>query len=170
MSRCLLMPVIALCLAAPASQAQTVHTQIPVITRLVQIYSQAEQRLAEAINRKDMGEIDRLVASDFELRSAGNIGVPVPRADWIEQSLKDTPLSISIGQMAVHDYGNIRVVSFLMTRTDAALPGPPIAVVDVWMQSGDASVLKVRYAAVQEAGSSALVPGEKRQPQIEKRF
>jgi hypothetical protein len=164
------MAVIALCLAAPASQAQQVRTQTSFLTQLVQIYAHAEQRLAEAIYRKDMAEIDRLVASDFELRSAKNIGIPVPRADWIEQSFKDAPASISIGQMAVHDYGNIRVVSFLMTRTGATSPELAIAIVDVWMQSGDNPELKVRYAAVQEAGSSAPVPGEMRRPQIEKRF
>jgi hypothetical protein len=126
-----------------------VRSNVPVVTRLVQIYSEAEQRLAQAINRKDTGEIDRLVASDFELRVAKTIGVPVPRADWIEQSLKEVPRSISIGQMAVHEYGSVRVVSFLMTRQDAARPEPPIAVVDVWIQSGETSVLKVRYAAAQ---------------------
>ncbi len=146
------------------------RTQIPVVTRLVQLYSQLEQSLAEAINRKDLREVNRLVASDFELRSGGSIGAPVPRADWLEQSLKDAPLSVSIGQMAVHEYDNVRVVSFLMTRPDAARPEPPIAIVDVWLQSGDSSVLKVRYAAIQESGSSALVPGEVPRPRIEKRF
>ncbi len=77
----------------------------PVVTSLVQIYSEAEQRLAQAISRRDIGEIDQLVASDFELRSANNIGVPVPRADWLEQLFKDAPQSLSIGQMAVHEYG-----------------------------------------------------------------
>jgi hypothetical protein len=42
-------------------------------------------------------------------------------------------------------------------------------VVDVWMQSGDASVLKVRYAAAQ-GSAPAPVPGEMRQAPIEKRF
>jgi Domain of unknown function (DUF4440) len=148
-ARPLQIAAIALCLTAPASQAQSVRANIPVVTRLVQIYSEAEQRLAQAINRKDLAEIDRLVASDFELRSATNIGVPVPRAEWVEQSLKDAPQSISMAQMAVHEYGDVRVVSFLMARQAAASPAAPIAVVDVWVQSGETSVLKVRYAAAQ---------------------
>ena len=123
------------------------RANIPVVTRLVQIYSEAEQRLAQAINRKDLAEIDRLVASDFELRSANNIGVPVPRAEWVEQSLKNAPQLTSIAQMAVHEYGDVRVVSFLMARQAAAPSEPAIAVVDVWVQSGETSVLKVRYAA-----------------------
>ena len=155
-------------LASPV-QAQAVRVQIPVVTRLVQSYSDYEQRLAEAINRKDTGEIDRLVAPDFELRSATNIGVPVPRAEWLAQSLKQRPTTMSIGQMAVHDYGNIRVVSFVLKPTGAARREPAIAVVDVWMQSAESSILKTRYAAVQ-ALPSIRVPGETRQKQIDKRY
>jgi len=153
----------------PQAQAQAVRTQIPAVTRLVQIYSDYERRLADAINRRDTGEIDRLVAKDFELRSAGNIGVPTPRADWIAQSLKEPAGSVSIGQMAVHDHGDIRVVSFVMKRATAARRELGIAVVDVWMQSGENSILKTRYAVVQEA-QSLRVPGETRQQQIDKRY
>jgi hypothetical protein len=44
-----------------------------------------------------------------------------------------------------------------------------VAVVDVWMQSGESSILKVRYAAVQTT-RSLRVPGEVRQQQIDKRY
>lgn len=167
MLRRLLSLAVILCLVAPAvpASAQAVRSQTPVVTRLVQIYSENERRLADAINRKDTSEIDRLVASDFELRPADAIGTPVPRADWLAQLSSEPPAEITIGQMAVHDYGAIRIVSFSMTRTG----NPPVAVVDVWMQSGDASVLKVRYAAVQGSGP-APVPGEMQRPPIEKRF
>ncbi len=162
--------LVSACLAAPASQAQQVRSQTPVLTRLVQVYSDAEQRLAAAINRKDISEIGQLVADDFELRSAANIGTPVARADWIAQSFKEAPRSISITQMAVQDYGNVRVVSFTMTPTGTPRGGASFAVVDVWTQTGERSVLRVRYAAAQPAGSSVRVPGEVRQPQIEKRY
>ena len=168
LARCV---VLVLCTAALASQvqAQTVRTQIPVVTRLVQIYSDYERRLADAINHKDTAEIDRLVADDFELRSANNIGVATPRADWIAQSLKEPSASMSIGQMAVHDYGNIQIVSFVMKRAAGAGRKRGIAVVDVWMQSGENSVLKTRYAAFQDI-RSLRVPGETRQQQIDKRY
>jgi hypothetical protein len=161
--------VAALCTVtlAPQVQAQAVRTQIPVVTRLVQLYSDYEQRLADAINRRDTAEIDRLVAKDFELRSANNIGVPTPRVDWIAQSLKEPSVSISIGQMAVHDYGDIRIVSFVMKRVTQRKRG--IAVIDVWMQSGESSILKVRYAAFQDT-RSFRIPGETRQQQIDKRY
>lgn len=151
------------------AQAQTVRTQIPVVTRLVQAYAGYERLLADAINRRDTAEIDRLVAKDFELRPANNIGVPTPRANWIAQSLKEPPLSVSIEQMAVHDYGKIRIVSFVMKRATADHSVSDIAVIDVWMQSGDTSVLKVRYEAIQTA-HSPRVPGESRQKQINKRY
>jgi hypothetical protein len=71
--------------------------------------------------------------------------------------------------MAVHDYDKIRIVSFVMKRTAATGSEHDIAVIDVWMQSGDSSVLKVRYAALQTA-HSLRVPGESRRPQINKRY
>jgi hypothetical protein len=42
-----------------------------------------------------------------------------------------------------HDYGTIRVVSFVMKREEATRREPGIAVVDVCLQSGESSVLKV---------------------------
>jgi len=163
--------VVMLCAGAFASQvqAQTVRTQIPVVTRLVQAYSEYEQRLTEAINRRDKDEIDQLVAPDFALWSANNIGDPVPRAEWLAQSLKEKPAAVSIGQMAVHDYGNIRVVSFAMTPTKGGRRKRGIAIIDVWMQSGEKSTLKTRYVAVQTRPSQR-VPGEVRQKKIDKRY
>ena len=162
---------VVVCTAVPGQQAQAqpVRTQIPVMTRLVQVYSDYERRLADAISRRDSGEIDRLVAADFELRPASAIGVPVPRADWVAQSLKEPATPVSIGQMAVHDYGDIRIVSFAMKRADAAPREPGIAVIDVWLQSGDSSVLKTRYAAMFDS-KSRPVPGEARPPRIDKRY
>ena len=150
-------------------EAQQVRTQIPVVTRLVQIYSDYEQRLADAIIRKDTGEINRLIADDFELRSVNNIGVPTPRAEWIAQSLKEPSASISIAQMAVHDYGNIRIVSFAMKRATDTRQARGVAVIDVWMVSGESSVLKVRYSAIQRS-PSIPVPGESQPQQIKKRY
>jgi Domain of unknown function (DUF4440) len=147
--------------------AQEARTQVPVVTRLVQLYSEYERRLAEAINRRDNGELDQLLAKDFELRSADNIGVPVPRAEWIAQAFKQPAATTSIRQMAVHDYGDIRVVSFVILRSERPRREPLLAVVDVWMQSGESSVLKVRYAADQT--DQRYVPGKTRQRVLEKR-
>jgi hypothetical protein len=163
--------VLALYAAPPVAQvqAQAVRAQPPLATRLVQLYSGYERQLAEAVNRKDTMEIDRLLSDDFELWSANNIDVPTVRPDWIAQSLKESPASVSIGEMAVHDYGNIRIVSFVMKRAAVGHKEPNIAVVDVWVQSDKTSVLKLRYAAIQTAHSQ-LVPGEVRQQQINKRY
>jgi hypothetical protein len=163
--------VFVLCSAALAAQAQpqAVRTQIPVVTRLVQAYSDYERRLADAINRKASGEIEKLVADDFELRPANNIGVATPRADWIAQTLKEPSAAITIGQMAVHDYGTIRIVSFVMQLAPASSHKRGIAVIDVWLQSGENSVLKTRYAAFQDT-QSLRIPGETRQQQIDKRY
>jgi hypothetical protein len=71
--------------------------------------------------------------------------------------------------MAVQDFGTVRIVSFLLTRTTAVGAPAAFGVVDVWAQSDGLSVLKVRYAAARGSASEP-VPGEVRQPQIEKRF
>jgi hypothetical protein len=60
-------------------------------------------------------------------------------------------------------------VSFVMKRAAGAGRKRGIAVVDVWMQSGENSVLKTRYAAFQHT-RSLRVPGETRQQQIDKRY
>jgi len=146
--------VVAICLfLASASQAQTqtlkpvVRADTPVVTRLVQSYTEYEQRLTEAIARHDTDEIDRVVADDFELRSAVRPGVPLPRADWIAQVLKEPNVPRSIEQVAVHDYGAIRIVSFVMKNQADRRHNREVAFVDVWMQSGESSVLKIRYSA-----------------------
>lgn len=150
-------------------KAQTVRIQGPLATRLVKLYSDYESRLAEAINRRDDTEIDRLVARNFELRSTNNIATPTPRADWISQLFTEPAAAVSIGGMAVHDYGSVRIVSFLMKRKTADHNLPSVAIIDVWMKSGNTSILKVRYAALQTS-SSQLVPGEVREPHINKRY
>jgi len=136
--------------AVPATQAQTLRPELrsdaPVVTRLVQLYSDYEHRLADAIERRDAGEIDRLLADDFEVRSAAHPGAPIPRAEWIAQAPNEKVDAKSIRQMAVHDYGVIRIVSFVMKSTEERR-NRELMVVDVWVQSGESSRLSTRYVA-----------------------
>jgi hypothetical protein len=154
-------------LAAGATvQAQPLRTQSPVLTRLVQSYTEYEKRLAGALSRGDAGEIDKLVSPDFEMRSAAHPGAPTPRAQWIAQSVKETASRAAIEQMAVHDYGSVRIVSFLSkSATDGDAPG--VMFVDVWTQSGQGSILKLRYAGMEGSGN---FPGDAAPPPFNKRF
>jgi hypothetical protein len=157
LARCL---AAALCLAASVagSQAQPAGSQIPVVTRLVRIFLDYEQRLFDAVSRRDADAIGRLLADDFEMRVASRPGQPIPRADWIAQRLNEPAAATVISQMAVRDYGDVQIVSFLAS---AALNGGrqrDLMVVDVWKLSGDDAVLKARYegaGAAQSGGAPA---------------
>jgi hypothetical protein len=157
--------VVALLMLIPAVCAEAQAVRVPVPTRLVQSYTELERRLAGALDQRDSGEVDKLVAPDFELRSAAHPGTPTPRADWLGQSFKEPGGPSTIEQMAVHDYGSIRVVSFLWKKGGGA--ARDVMVVDVWMASGETSVLKVRYAAIAAGGN---VPGDAPPAPFNKRF
>ena len=134
---------------------QTPDARIPTVSRLAVIFTEQEMRLAERIQARDAVGLGALLADDFELRASTRPGQPVPRADWIAQSMKSpTPSGIPT-EMAVHDLGNAALVSFLQP-TGRAKPG--IFMVDLWRLAGDEWKSAVRYAA--PAGSSnAAIPG-----------
>jgi ketosteroid isomerase-like protein len=139
---------------------QPLQAQIPVQTRLVKIYAEYEQRLIEAINRRDQIEIDRLVADDFEMIVADHPGTATPRADWIARLFKMSPLSTDIEQMAVHEFGDVHVVSFSTKASANTTAGSgEIMIVDVWLRSGERSTLKTRYAAASGRGPLPI-PGD----------
>lgn len=131
-------------LSAPAWAAQVpgeMQQRIPIVTRLVQLFSTLENELMTAVQKGDLTAIDKMLAEDFELRSGVMPGTPTPRAAWLRYS--HGQLVAPIEQMAVHDYGTVAVVSYLwkwQARHD-------IFIVDVWDKSGDAWKLSVRYAS-----------------------
>jgi hypothetical protein len=157
--------IVALLMLGPAVCAEAQIGRVPVPTRLVQTYTDLERHLADALDRRDSGEVDKLVAPDFELRSAAHPGTPTPRANWLAQSFKEPAVPSTLEQMAVHDYGSIRVVSFLWKKSGEA--ARDIMVVDVWMASGETSILKTRYAAIVTGGN---VPGDAPPAPFNKRF
>jgi hypothetical protein len=55
-----------------------------------------------------------------------NVGIPTPRAVWIAEALKELPAPISIEEIAVHDFGDIRTVSFAMKFTGCKRSFHPI--------------------------------------------
>jgi hypothetical protein len=157
-------------LAGSQAYAETpiVQNRVPVVTRLVQTYSNYEHRLAEAINHRDTTEIEKLVAPDFEFRSSNGVGVPVPRAAWIAQSLNEPPVLMSIEQMAVHEHGTARIVSFKL-KSPGETARKDITVIDVWTLSEESSSLKTRYAATC-SDHPAKLDSEGRPPRFNKRF
>jgi hypothetical protein len=143
----------------PATPALAQATgRVPTVTRLVRIFLDHEQDLLRAQQAGAKTEFDRLLADDFELRTASKPGTPVARAEWLAAiAARPTP-SWAIEQMAAHDHGTVVVVSFLMRPAVAKAGVAPIFVVDTWVQAGDDWQLKTRYAGV--VGAAAVVPGE----------
>ncbi|HSN00247.1 MAG TPA: nuclear transport factor 2 family protein [Rudaea sp.] len=107
------------------------------LTRTVTLFSGLENTLDDALRAHDTAALARLVAPTFEVRSAAMPGTPTPRADWLAAALPPKP---ALSQMAVHDYGEVAVVSFLDAARHAF-------VVDVWKKAAGDYVLSVRYTS-----------------------
>ena len=119
--------------------------RIMTVTRQVAQFSQAEHALSDALRNADAAATDHLLAADFELRDGASPNQPTPRAQWIAATHPDAALE----QMAVHDYGEVAVVSFV-NRSDK--PASAAYVVDVWRKQGTDWQLAVRYQAALQAG------------------
>jgi hypothetical protein len=143
--------------------------RVPTVTRLVRIFLDHEQALLRAQQAGAKSEFDRLLADDFELRSASKPGTPVARAEWLAAIAARPATDWAIEQMAAHDHGAVVVVSFLMRPPVGKAGVAPIFVVDTWAQAGEDWQLKTRYAA--PVGAAAAVPGEPAtSPAIVKRY
>lgn len=131
----------------------------PTPTRNVVTFSELENNWNEAVQKHDTQALDQIVAPNYELRSAATPGVPTPRADSLKQAFELPPFQSSISQMAVHEFPDLMLVSFMWKI--AAPKGSGLAqnvfVVDTWKRVGDSWQVVVRYAA--PADSKAAVPG-----------
>ena len=148
-----------ICFAALAlSQAWAQGTapgNIPTVSRLVVLFTEQEMRLAERVRARDSAGVGNLLTDDFELRASARPGQPVPRADWLRQSMASpAPMGMPT-QMAVHDLGSAAVVSFLQPANGAK---GNLFVIDVWRRVGDEWKLAVRYAGA-SGPASVPVPG-----------
>lgn len=115
-------------------------------TRTVTKYTALESNLFEALQENNKQGTENILAPDFESWSAEKIA-PMPRGEWIQAYLGNLK-SFKIRNMAVREFGDVAVVSFLLVRS-GTLNGkamtPVLFIVDVWRQNGDK--LTVRYAS-----------------------
>lgn len=142
---------IAACVAtAPAlAQPSPPASRIPTVTRLVKQFSELETALVAKAHAKDDDALDAMLDPAFEMRVGEAPGVPVPRHAWIRDARASPRESARIGQMAVHDLGNVAIVSFSEAVADASAAGRmhDRFVVDCWKRDGDSWKLAVRYAS-----------------------
>lgn len=150
--------------AATATAAGQAPGRVPTKTRNVLLFTELENQWLAAVQKHDSAALDKLVADKYELRTSAAPGEPTPRADSLKQAQSLPAFNSAIGQMAVHEYGDLMVVSF-QWKIDAP-PGSGVAqnvfVVDTWKRSGDNWQVQVRYAA--PVGTPEVVPGSAAPP------
>jgi hypothetical protein len=125
----------------------------PVPTRNVLTFTKLENDMLDAVRRHDAEALARIVGDDFEIRSAAAPGVPTARDEALHAWAQLPVQQSSIGQMAVHEYGELMVVSFVWKLAEQSF-----FVVDTWKRAGNEWKVSVRYAAPIMAGAAA-VPG-----------
>ena len=133
--------------------------RIPSVTRLVRVFFQLEGELGEAVEKRDVSGISKLLSDDFEMRVGAMPGTPISRAAWIQQSFAEPKSSPDMEQMAVHDFGKIAIVSFLWKlKVAESKMVRDVFIVDTWRQEAGAWKLAVRYAGPAAQGDYPI-PG-----------
>jgi hypothetical protein len=136
-----------------AGQSPTGGRGGPVPTRNVAIFTKLETALIDAAQHRDTEALARIVSDDFEIRSAPAPGVPTAREEALHAWTQLPAQPSAIGQMAVHEYGDLMVVSFVWR-----LGQQSFFVIDTWKRAGTDWKVAVRYAAPVLDGGAA-VPG-----------
>lgn len=115
-----------------------------VATRLVTKYMALERNLFQGLQDGNNPGLEHILATDFESWAAEKLP-PTPRADWIHQ-FSGNLKTFQIHNMAVREFGDTSVVSFLLQRS-GTMNGKPMSpilfIVDVWRNDK----LAVRYAS-----------------------
>jgi hypothetical protein len=157
---CVVAPALAQPAPAPAPG------RIPTVTRLVKLFTGLEMDLVARTHAKDLSALDALLDPSFELRAGDAPGMPVPRDAWIRDaraaSSREPP---RIEQMAVHDLGNVALVSFREVIAGARKSKVNRFIVDCWKRDGNEWKLLIRYASTSEKGL-----GHTPLPRIDKRY
>jgi hypothetical protein len=136
-------------LAASLSWSQTASPQKPArivtTTRLVAIFSELENQLINAIQKKDQTTLDRLLTEDFQVWKP--MSDPVPKDDWIKEAELQKLASFRIAHMAVRALNEqTSIASFVLIPT-AGQSREQYFVVDVWQKTADTWQLTDRYVS-----------------------
>lgn len=143
--------------AAPPPSAAQATGRISTVTRQVAEFGRLENALLDALHRRDAAGAQALLDDAFEMRVGAWPGQPVPRADWLRQSLAEPATNTRIEQLAVHDFGTTAIASFQLSLATGDTPRRYF-VADAWVRTEAGWRLSVRYiAAASEA--TAAIPG-----------
>jgi hypothetical protein len=123
--------------------------RIQTRTRLVAIFSGLENRLFEAVQKKDQAALTPLLGDEFEIWIPNATGDPVPMDDWLAQVMGAYTLkSFHIRQMSARDFGSVVVVKFVygqQAESQGKDDSGEFFVVDAWEKNGDSWKLSDRY-------------------------
>jgi len=160
-----------LALVQTAAHAAPPRT-VPTVTRTVQLFSTLEGDWLDAVHKRDAEALKKIVADEFELRSASVPGRPTARAEWQQQAFAAPALESNIEQMAVHEYGELAVVSFMWkiaAPKHSALP-TQVFVVDTWKQMDGGWKVVARYAATVDGAGKAVPGADLAAPAVDKKY
>lgn len=167
---CMALASLALSVPSQCLADNEAQTRIPSVTRLVVSFTELENKLTLALIKHDIAAAQRLLTDDFELRSGVRPGQPIPRADWLRQFQTDTPSATRVEQMAVHDHGDIAVVSFLWRIDSGTKTEHAVSVVDVWRRTHAFWQLTTRYVAAADKPNYPIPGAHFEDAPIEKKY
>ena len=160
----------AVLVVAPAlGQPAPASGRIPTVTRLVKLFTELEMDVVARAHTKDVSALDDILDPSFELRAGNAPGTPVPRDAWIRDARAAPRTPPRLDQVAVHDFGDVAIVSFRETNSGAASTkrSNQHFIVDCWKRDGVAWKLAVRYMS----DASARPADRPRSPRtIDKRY
>jgi len=126
---------------SPAFREATAAT----LTRSATKYRELEYKLLQALQDRDNKVVNKILSDDFEESSAEKSGATT-REEWQRAWFAKKLQSFGIREIAVREYGEVAVVSFLQSQqieSAGKISGTTVFVIDVWNPSID--TLKVRY-------------------------
>ncbi len=130
--------------------------KVVTMTRWMKVFSDLENQLALALQKKDEAQVTQLLADDFELRRTDEPGEPLPRAEWLRANLGRPVATFEATEMATRAFGDVILVSFRwIERAPGGSPAES-TYVDAWTKSGDSWKLAARYATALTTANAPL--------------
>lgn len=130
------------------SDASENTLRIPTVTILVKQYADLENNLQQAILNNNKKALNEMLANDFEERDGSNPNNPIPKEMWINKMLSQQHSMYRMEQIAVRDFGNIRMISFLLIpkQPNKQIDNKGLFIVDVWQNTDEHNQLLIRYS------------------------
>jgi hypothetical protein len=128
---------------AATTPPQSSPSQQVTMTRPMLVFFELEQALSTAVSTHDQEATDKLLSVDFELRPDAHPGEATTRAEWLADDAAQSGSRFE--HLGVRDFGEVAIVSFIMTTKHGGGVETQSYVVDAWKKQGDGWQLITRY-------------------------